>query len=295
MDKRKRFPKKTWLYAVIIVLTSFSAFAECPEIKYYHTETIIGRLLMKDNNSPMSFSPYESNYLIYSYTSHLNKTSIRSYDWANHAHKDETKFQISLGFPVYRGIFGEDSLIGASYTQRSWWQSLNIAQSSPFRETNYEPQIFLGFLTGFRWLDFTVRELEFGLNHQSNGRSEKTSRSWNRAYFRTSVTKGNFRAGLKVWYRLTNNKDTDDNPDIIRYLGHYQLSLGYILDRVTVTLQGHYNWNSGYGNAGLGLSYRVAPHLRLYSQLFTGYGESLIDYNYKQTRIGVGIMLNDIF
>lgn len=292
MPKLNNFPTKLCC-GVILLATSFFPLAQCLPVKYYPDDTIIGRLLMEDNDSPISFSPYDSNYIIYSYTSHLNSRSIQAYEWANHARKDETKFQLSLGFPIYRGIFGENSLIGASYTQRSWWQSLNTAQSSPFRETNYEPQIFMGFLTGFRWFDFTLRELEFGFNHQSNGRSQKTSRSWNRAYFRTSLAKGNFRAGLKVWYRLSSK--TDDNPLITHYLGHYKLSLGYILDRAIVTLQGHYNWNTGYGNAELGFSYRIAPHLRLYTQLFSGYGESLIDYDYKQTRIGAGIMLNDIF
>lgn len=295
MFQAKRFSYFGWVLMAGVVLTSAPVSGKGTGVKYQSPDTIIGRLLMEDESSFVSFSPYDSNYLIHSHTSHINKDSIHSYYWADHARRDETKFQISLGFPIYRGIFGENSLIGASYTQRSWWQSLNSAQSSPFRETNYEPQLFIGFLTGFRFWDFTIKEMEFGLNHQSNGRPEKTSRSWNRLYFRTSVSRENFRAELKVWYRFTDPRKNDDNPLIIRYLGHYQLAFGYVADRATVTLRGHYNWNNGYGNAEVGVSYRVAPHMRLYVQLFSGYGESLIDYNYKQTRVGLGIMLNDLF
>jgi phospholipase A1 len=39
------------------------------------------------------------------------------------------------------------------------------------------------------------------------------------------------------------------------------------------------------------------PHidheLRFYVQVFTGFGETLLDYNHYQTTIGIGIMLSD--
>ena len=44
----------------------------------------------------------------------------------------------------------------------------------------------------------------------------------------------------------------------------------------------------------MGWSYPLSESVRLYAQLFTGYGDSLIDYNNYQTRIGLGVMLNDL-
>lgn len=60
------------------------------------------------------------------------------------------------------------------------------------------------------------------------------------------------------------------------------------------SVDSHYNWNNGYGDAELGWSYPVSKYVRFYSQVFSGYGESLIDYNFRQKRVGVGVMLNDI-
>lgn len=58
-----------------------------------------------DHDNPFLLYPYESNYLLYTWTSDLNKEAIRSYDWAENARKDEVKFQLSLAFPLWRGIW----------------------------------------------------------------------------------------------------------------------------------------------------------------------------------------------
>jgi outer membrane phospholipase A len=68
--------------------------------------SIIANLLQEHDN-PFTLYPYESNYLLYTWTSDLNKEAIRSYDWAENARKDEVKFQLSLAFPLWRGILGE--------------------------------------------------------------------------------------------------------------------------------------------------------------------------------------------
>ncbi|MEN4770312.1 phospholipase A [Duffyella gerundensis] len=256
--------------------------------------SIIANLLEKHDN-PFVLYPYEKNYLLYTYTSDMNREAISSYNWSDKVKKDEVKFQLSLAFPLWRGILGDNSVLAASYTQGSWWQLSNRGASSPFRETNYEPQIFLGWATDYSLGGWTLRDVETGFDHQSNGRSDPTSRSWNRLYARLMAQNGNFLVEVKPWYRLPEGENDDDNPDITKYMGYYRLKLGYMLGDNIFSLQSTYNWNSGYGGAELGWSYPISEHVRFYTQVYSGYGESLIDYNHRQTRLGVGVTLNDLF
>lgn len=255
--------------------------------------SIIGNML-QHHEHPFTLYPYEPNYLLYTYTSNLNKEAIKSYDWAEHARKDEVKFQLSLAFPIWRGIAGEHSVLGASYTQRSWWQLSNRSESSPFRETNYEPQIFIGWAMASRFAGWTLRDVEVGFNHESNGREDPTSRSWNRGYVRLMAQHGGWQVEVKPWFRVFESDRSDNNPDITKYMGYYRLKTGYAFGDSVFSVEGQYNWNSGYGGAKIGWSYPINTHVRLYTQAFSGYGESMIDYNIKQTRVGLGVMLNDI-
>ncbi|MBT0721919.1 phospholipase A [Rosenbergiella collisarenosi] len=255
--------------------------------------SIISNLLQK-HDSAFILYPYESNYVLYTYTSNMNKGAIESYNWGHNARKDELKFQLSLAFPIWRGILGDNSVLAASYTQRSWWQISNSKESSPFRETNYEPQLFVGWATDYSLGNWTLRDVETGFNHESNGRSDPTSRSWNRAYLRLMAKNDNITAEIKPWVRLDTGGGDDDNPDIIKYMGHYRAKLGYKWGESVFSVEGQYNWNSGYGGAQLGWSYPITPNVRFYTQVYSGYGESLIDYNHRQTRVGIGLTLNDV-
>ena len=275
------------LYALLTAALMIPALAQADEatIKEVHDApavkgSIIANLLEKHDN-PFVLYPYENNYLLYTYTSDMNKEAISSYNWADKAKNDEVKFQLSLAFPLWRGILGDNSVLAASYTQRSWWQLSNRGASSPFRETNYA--------------GWTLRDIETGLNHESNGRSDPTSRSWNRVYARLMAQNGNFLAEIKPWYRIPENENNDDNPDITKYMGYYRAKLGYEVGESIFSVEGNYNWNSGFGGATFAWSYPISEHVRFYTQLFSGYGESLIDYNHRQSRFGVGVTLNDLF
>ena len=256
--------------------------------------SIIANLVEKHDN-PFVLFPYESNYVLYTDTSNINKDAIQTYNWGNKAKHDEVKFQLSLAFPLWRGILGDNSVLAASYTQSNWWQLSNRGASSPFRETDYQPQIFVGWATDYTFAGWTLRDIETGLNHQSNGRSEPTSRSWNRVYARLMAQNGNWMVEAKPWYRLPEGENDDDNPDITKYMGYYRLTVGYQWGESIFSVKSNYNWNSGYGGAEMGWSYPMTNHVRFYTQVFSGYGESLIDYNHRQTRVGVGVMLNDLF
>ncbi|VEA49432.1 detergent-resistant phospholipase A [Salmonella enterica subsp. arizonae] len=212
----------SWLLPA--TLLPLAAYAQEATVKEVHDApavqgSIIANMLQEHDN-PFTLYPYDTNYLIYTNTSDLNKEAIRTYNWSENARKDEVKFQLSLAFPLWRGILGPDSVLGASYTQKSWWQLSNSKESSPFRETNYEPQLFLGFATDYRFAGWTLRDVEMGYNHDSNGRSDPTSRSWNRLYTRLMAENGNWLVEVKPWYVIGS---TDDNPDITKYMGYYQL------------------------------------------------------------------------
>lgn len=77
-------------------------------------------------------------------------------------------------------------------------------------------------------------------------------------------------------------------------MGYYELGMAYKWDDLQLGFMGRYNFSSHNGAAELGLTFPLWGKLRGYASVFTGYGESLIDYNHKQTRFGLGIALNDL-
>lgn len=76
-------------------------------------------------------------------------------------------------------FFGKGDL-WVGFTQVAHWQLYNSDLSRPFRETNYEPEVIFTYPLRFSTGDFKMKMIGLSLNHQSNGKEELNSRSWNR-------------------------------------------------------------------------------------------------------------------
>ena len=274
-----------------LFLTALCANAAEQEYNLRPYQGRITNLLSRAPDNFIGLMAYEQNYL-------METISNRNYNDTTDMKRDEVKFQISLALPIWREIFGKNSVLAGSYTQRSWFQMTNFEQSSPFRETNYNPRIFLGWATQYNLpFGWTVQDLETGYDHESNGRDNRNdkSRSWNRLYARTSAIKGNWIVEFKPWWRIPESKKDDDNPDIKKYRGYFDLSIGYRENRHQIKVKGHYHPRHNKGGVEVSYSYALNKHISFYTQYYGGYGESLLDYNRNTRRIGLGISLNNVF
>ena len=241
-------------------------------------------------------TPYKPNYLLVGYNSNPNTGPFEEAfpDQVIDFQSAEVKFQISFMFPVVQNIFRDNGDLYFAFTSRSFWQLFNEEFSAPFRESNYEPEFWFRFDTDWKILGLTNRLLTFGYNHQSNGRNKPLSRSWNRLFASFVLERGNFAMGIKPWVIIG---DLDDNPDIDDYLGNYELRFFYKLKRHTFSLMTRNQLQSGFekGAYQFDWSFPLYRRLRLYTQYFNGYGESLIDYDYFNNTLGVGLSFTDYF
>ena len=169
--------------------------------------------------------------------------------------------------------------------------------TAPFRETNHEPEAWVQFQPGWEIFGFKNTWNSFGINHQSNGRGGTLSRSWNRLFAWLTVERGNLAMSFKPWYRIPENDEDDDNPDITDYLGHFELSATYKWRENVFSVMSRNNLESGFEKGTVELSWSFPlwgwPYLKGYVQYFNGYGRSLIDYNQHSNVIGLGFSLTD--
>ena len=257
-------------------------------------------------NDLSSLRPYRQSYLIVRESSNPNAlpySPAPGHTATTAAPLDdiEAKFQFSFKAEVmrYRTIhflnFRDFRLWGA-YTQQSNWQAFNTRHSSPFRETNYEPELIATLGTGN---SDGFKLLNIGLVHQSNGQSLPQSRSWNRLYLQGGWEWNDSLSLLaRGWWRIPESAQKDDNPDIQNYLGRGDVVLRWEPDNtqiVTLLLRNNLNLghNRGFAQLGWTTPIQFGRFARLFVQITDGYGESLIDYNHSQTTFGMGVVFKD--
>lgn len=210
----------------------------------------------------------------------------------------ELKFQLSFKTKVAENVFGDNGDVWAGYTQTSRWQAYNADNSRPFRETSYEPEVMMVFRNGYSIGGWRGRMAAIGINHQSNGRSDPLSRSWNRVILDIGLDRENWAVMLRPWYRIPESRSDDNNPDIDDYMGRGDATLVWNRNGHEVSLMARHSLRGGersHGALQLDYGFPISNLLRGHVQVFDGYGESMIDYNHKATYVGVGVSLLEWF
>lgn len=241
------------------------------------------------------FRPHRPNYvLLANYSSAPNNAPFRPF--ADLVRQDgglshtELTFQLGFKLKLLEDIFPRRSDLWFGYTQENFWQAYNRRASSPFREIDYQPELMLVTPVDFHFLGLHGRFVNVGLVHQSNGQATTLSRSWNRIYLQAGMEKGDFTLLARIWQRLRFSS-VDDNPDILDYMGHGDIVATYRWRGQEFSLLARRNFRADRGALQLGWAFPLTRGLNGYVRVFSGYGQSLIDYNYFQHALGVGISI----
>jgi len=222
----------------------------------------------------------------------------------------ETRVGLSVRTKIAQGLLTQteplkrDSLWFA-YSQQSNWQLFSGELSRPFRTTDHEPELIYLYPTdaplpgGWR-----LRYAGLSLNHQSNGQPLPFSRSWNRTILMAGIERGPSLQLLgRLWARVPEDAADDDNPDIQDRIGRAEVTGVWHVNpdhTLALTLR-HALSNGDSGSVKLEWLRRLGTSdgaenrsgLRLHTQLFSGYGDSLIDYNRRRVVLSVGLSLVD--
>jgi len=243
---------------------------------------------VKSERYNFSIIPHKPNYLLpFYFNEKLQENDSTSQQL-------EVKFQISFKVPLFHQI-GSLPISGyVAYTQLSYWQAYNTEYSSPFRETNYEPEAFLIWESdqelGLGW---RFKAASFGFTHQSNGKTEPTSRSWNRLNGSLIFDNKNLVVAFNPWYRFEDSDD--DNPDLLDYYGHGQIITAYKYNEHVFSITSRNNIESNFskGSIKASWSFPLYGQVKGYVQAFSGYGNSLVEYDEYTNTVGFGISIAD--
>lgn len=209
----------------------------------------------------------------------------------------ESFFQISVKAKIIQGAFWGKGDFWVGYTQKAYWQVYNGKLSRPFREMNYEPEVMFVMPLRMSIGDLKWRMLQVSLNHQSNGKEKVLSRSWNRLILTTSYEWRDFVFYTKTAFRLKEKEEEDENRSIEKHIGRFEFMVAYNAGgghTFTFSTRNNLNFRHNRNYMVGNYVFPISGDLKGLFQIAHGYGDSMIEYNHKQTSIGLGVVLLEL-
>lgn len=215
------------------------------------------------------------------------------------------KFQFSFKYRLFeedgwlsRQIpFTKDLIL--AYTQRTLWDV--GAESKPFYDTSYMPEFGYIFFAPepdqkklFTWLGGQI-----AVGHKSNGKSGPESRSLDTLFVRPSFAIGD----IDGWHLIIAPKlftyldISTDNHDIANYRGYGNMHLVFAQKGgPALSVDGWIGQGFNHGTAQFDLTFPTSLFSGslasfVHIQYWTGYGESLLDYDKRTDVIRFGFSL----
>jgi len=242
--------------------------------------------------------PHYANYILpFGYTEQDYKSYVASDIYG----QKEAQLQVSFKINIANDFFGLGEKYYLAYSQRSFWQIYE--HSSPFRESNYNPEMFVVFPVTEDNSKLNLRSVTLAYSHLSNGQGQthneelytyayedpnNRSRGMDNLYVNFRFQNKTLITDIKVWTPPIEKKEKSDNPDIMDYLGYAKLKFTYFWGNNMISLMGRGNPKKGKGAAEVTYSYPLVNGSYFYAKVFSGYGESLIDYNNHITKFSLG-------
>jgi phospholipase A1 len=230
-----------------------------------------GELYNKMEYNHLSFRSYKINYA--GYVFHDSQKN----------HKGSIKFQFS-----FKKELVDDTGYFFGYTQKSFWDIQD--ESEPFRENNYAPEMFKIFnMTNPDNYFSSLKYIQLGIKHESTGEDGNESHGWNTIYVEPIFILGNFSISSTIWLLF----HAPDNEDILDYYGdgllkitwfankNNQHSLSFRKGRLSDKYAAMYQWDKTFGGYG--------NNIKIFLQLWSGYGEGLENYNVKNESAIFGV------
>jgi phospholipase A1 len=243
-----------------------------------------------------AFTPYKTTYILpYTSNSSPNQEAFAGLEPPRTLMKSEAVFQLGFKARLWRDACGGRFDLWLGYSQKAFWQVYDVDESAPFREIDHEPELIASFRTRFRVLGLDGRFVQVALSHQSNGLAKPLSRNWNRLIARAGLERGPLSLLLTGWVRVLFKPGRNENPGLTRYMGYGELQAFYFCNKHRIGIRFRDNLNLRFNRAAVQADWSFPLFARIGGivQAFFGYGESLLDFDHRVSRVGMGIVLRD--